>query len=197
MGIKEYKLNKTHVDKLEQIVKTADEWFDQLEKITEHNIFYNDELYNVYNNYLTALNEHMSTFLDVMKDSYDRLDMFKKIFKKQERLYEKINVVTNNLENVFETYEYMLSKIKLLQEEFFEEYVNYKARYLYIEYDEDRMKEKFNHGCSLHFDLIEKMNKFATEVAEPQIAIADAIFFNEMDFNKALGLTDFREREKV
>ena len=194
MGIKEYKLNKTHVDKLEEIVKTADQWFDKLEKITEYNIFYNDELYHVYNNYLTSLNEHMSTFLDVLKNSYDRLDMFKKIFEKQEMLFDKINIVTSNLESVFETYEYMLSKIKLLQEEFFEEYVNYKTRHFYVEYDEDRMKEKFNYVCPLHFELIEKMNEFATEVAEPQIAIADAIFFNEMDFNKALGLTDFCEK---
>lgn len=197
MNIKEYKINREHIEGLDKIVETADKWFEALDKITMHNINYNSELYDVYYNYVVSLNEHMSTFLDVMKTSYDKLDLYKDIFKNVDGLYEKINISLYNIEQVFDTYFYMLDWLQKLKEEYIKEYSNYQARYICLSYNEDSMKQKFDYVCPFHYDLITKMNEFATNVAEPQLAVADAIYAYEMDFNQALGLENFGEKNKV
>jgi len=197
MKIKDYEFNKEHISCLNEIVDTADKWFEALNKITMHNITYNEELYEIYHNYITALNEQMSTFLDIMKKAYDKVDVLKAVFKNDESLYQKINIALKKVEQVFDTYYYMLDKIKMLREEYFEEYVNFKARYLMIEYDEEQMKQTFNYICPLHYNLINQMNDFATNIAQPQVDILDAIYKYEMDFNKALNLTDFEPKGKV
>ena len=47
MNIKEYKINREHIEGLDKIVDTADKWFEALDKITMHDINYNSELYDV------------------------------------------------------------------------------------------------------------------------------------------------------
>jgi len=190
MEIKEYKLKKEHIDGLDKIVDIADKWFYELERVTMHTINYDEELYEIYNSYIASLNEHMSTFLDVMKSTYDKLDMFKEIFRKNQTLYRKINISLNNIEKVFETYSYMLEQIQSLEQEYRDEYLKYNARNVSADYNETKMKQKFDYICPFHYELIARMNEFATEVAQPQVDIAELIYEHEMDFNKALNLGD-------
>jgi len=196
MGIKEYKFKKENIDHIDEILEKANTSYKNLESFTENCLDYSSELFEIYGRYIQDCNVHMLSFLDFIKNTYDRIDVVKDIFKKDEGLYQKITITLSRLENVFETYEYMCSKIEELKEEYLEELVNYRLRNVLSNYDEDDMKEKWQYICPFHFELIERMNDFAIGTAQPQLDIADAIYAVEMDFNKAMNLKPLND-EKI
>lgn len=197
MNIKEYKFNKVNIDNLECIMEIADHAHEELDNYTEDGVEFSQELYELYQNYLFSINVHMLAYRDVMKLIYDKVDLVKDIFKKDETLYKKIMVSLNNVEKVFETYDYMCSRLEEKKEEYQEEFKKFMIRNVTLDIEaEERMKDKWESVCGLHYELIGQMNAFIDMVAQPQIDILDTIYSVELDFNKALNLKETNCLEK-
>ena len=197
MNIKQYNYVPEHVDNIDEIVLFADEKNKELEDYTSGKFNYDQDLYELYYDYMLACNVHMFAFLDFIKGTYDRIDTVKDIFKKDKPLFNKITKTLEILEQNFEQYYFMCDRIDELEEEYNEEFTKYKLRNVTSEdYDPKDMEMKFKYICSFHYELVDRMYNYIHDTAQPYLDIANAIYNVEMDFNKALGLKEEQSEPK-
>ena len=110
-----------------------------------------------------------------------------KLFNYNEFVCNKMKVLSDKIEKGFETYSYMIDRVRKIKKSYDENLEKFKKNRVLVDALSDQeMESYFKQTARFYFDLENQMDDFIDDNVRPQIDLCDIICNMELDFNEAV-----------